>query len=112
MLQPEGNQALGETERNQTLRRCPRDLQHFGDFVLGVTGNEVQPAGTRGLVQTRFLVVGCCHQAPTAPSAKNPSSARTRDRPPPRAGSPGRLATDNGCRQQSPKPSCRPPPPL
>ena len=52
MLEPEGNQAFGETERNQTLGRCARDLQHLGDFVLGVTGNEIEPACPRGFVQT------------------------------------------------------------
>src|SRR5258708_32838617 len=27
-----------------------------------MTGDEVEPAGTRGFVQARFLVIGCCHR--------------------------------------------------
>ena len=51
MFEPEGDQALGETQRDKTLGLGTRDLQHPGDFVLGVTGDEIQPAGTRGFVQ-------------------------------------------------------------
>ena len=52
MLQTEGNQALGKAQRNEALRRGARNLQHLGDFILGVTGNEIEPAGPRGFVQT------------------------------------------------------------
>jgi hypothetical protein len=27
-----------------------------------VTGDEIEPAGPRGVVEARFVVVGCCHQ--------------------------------------------------
>src|SRR6266704_1017930 len=63
MLQSERDEALGQTQRNEALSRCTRDLQHLGDFVLRVTGDEIEPAGPRGLVQTRLLVIGCCHLA-------------------------------------------------
>jgi len=48
-----------EAQRDQALCGGARNLQHLGDLVLGVTGNEVEPAGTRGFVQARFLVFGC-----------------------------------------------------
>src|SRR5258708_12400784 len=63
MFQPESDQPLGETQRDKTLSRGAGNLEHPGDFVLGVPGNEVKPAGTRGFVQTRFLVIGCRHRA-------------------------------------------------
>ena len=52
MLEAKGDQALGKAQRNETLRRGARNLQHPGDFILGVTGNEIEPAGPRGFVQT------------------------------------------------------------
>jgi hypothetical protein len=61
MFQPEGDQAFGETQRDKTLGRGARNLKHLGDFVLRMTSDEIEPAGTRGFVQTRFLVIGCCH---------------------------------------------------
>src|SRR5260370_10443345 len=63
MLQRESDQALGETQGDKTLSRGAGNLEHPGDFVLGVTGDEIKPAGTRGFVQTRFLVIGCGHRA-------------------------------------------------
>src|SRR5258705_11578546 len=62
MLQPEGNQAFEYPKLNRAL--CGREIQleHTGDFLLGVTVDAVEPAGTRGVVQARFIVVGCCHQ--------------------------------------------------
>src|SRR6476620_1512585 len=62
MLEPEGDQAFGEAQCNQALGGSTRNLKHPGDFVLGVTSDEIEPAGTRGVVQARFIVVGCCHQ--------------------------------------------------
>ena len=58
VLQAEGDQALGETERDQALRGGARDLQRLGDFVLRMAGDEVEPAGPRRLVEACVVIVG------------------------------------------------------
>ena len=58
MFEPEGDQPLGETERDQPLRRGARHLQHLGDLVLGMAGDEIEPAGARRVVETGFFIVG------------------------------------------------------
>ena len=58
MLQPEGDQALGETERDETLGRGAGDFQRLGNFILRMAGDEIEPAGPRGLVETCLFVVG------------------------------------------------------
>ena len=62
MFEPEGDQPLGKAQRDQPLGRGARDLQHLGDLVLGVTGDEIEPAGARGFVETRFFAVGRGHR--------------------------------------------------
>ena len=92
MFEPEGDQPLGEAQRDQPLRRGARDLQHLCDLVLGVAGNEIEPAGPRGIVEPRFFVLGghgrrhasfqkslMCAKTRSAPAADNiawPSRAR------------------------------------
>ncbi len=51
MLEPERDQPLGKAQRHQPLRRGARHLQHPGDLVLGMAGDEVQPAGASGIVE-------------------------------------------------------------
>ena len=62
MFEPERDQTLGEAQRDQALRRGARDLEHLGDLVLGVTGDEIEPAGARGFVEARFFVLRRGHQ--------------------------------------------------
>ena len=62
MFEPERDQPLGKAQRDQPLRRSARDLQHFCDLVLGVAGDEIEPAGARGFVETRFFVVRRGHR--------------------------------------------------
>jgi len=58
MFEPEGDETLGKAERDQPLRRGARDLEHLRDLVLGVAGDEIEPAGPRGVVESRFVVLG------------------------------------------------------
>ena len=58
MFETEGDEPLGEAQRDQPLRGGARDLEHLGDLVLGVTGNEIEPAGTRGVVEPGLFVLG------------------------------------------------------
>jgi hypothetical protein len=34
-----------------------RNLQHLGDLVLGMTGDEIEPAGAGGFVEAQFFAV-------------------------------------------------------
>jgi hypothetical protein len=52
MFEPKCDQTLGKAQRDEALSGCARDLKHLGDFVLRMTGDKVEPAGTRGFVQT------------------------------------------------------------
>jgi hypothetical protein len=52
MLKAKGNQPLGKAQRDEALCGRARNLQHPGDLVLRVTGNEIEPPGPRGFVQT------------------------------------------------------------
>ncbi len=68
MFEPEGDQPLGEAERDQPLRRGARHLQHLRDLVLGVAGNEIEPAGARRVVETGFFILGRPSDAPSLPN--------------------------------------------
>ncbi|GCC43897.1 hypothetical protein chiPu_0027908, partial [Chiloscyllium punctatum] len=60
------DQPLRQAERHKALRRSPRHLQHFCNFILGVPGDEVQPAGARRIVEAGLFVVGRNHRAVSA----------------------------------------------
>ncbi len=58
MFEPEGDEPFRETQRHQPLRRRARHLEHLRDLVLGVTGNEIEPAGTRGVIEPGLFILG------------------------------------------------------
>ena len=55
VIEAEGDQPLGERQRDQPLRGRARDVELAGDLVLGIAGDEIEPAGARRVVETRFF---------------------------------------------------------
>ncbi len=55
MVQTEGNQPFREGQRYQPLGGRPRYVQLPRDLVLGVSGDEIEPAGTGSVFEARLL---------------------------------------------------------
>src|SRR5690606_10952156 len=62
VVEPDLYQALADRERDEALRRLARNAHLGGDFLLGIAGHVIEPAGARGIVQAVCVcVLSRCH---------------------------------------------------
>ena len=62
VIEPDFHQPLADRERDQPLRRLPRNRQFPGDLVLGVAGNIIKPAGARRVVEAKGVAFNAAPQ--------------------------------------------------
>ncbi|MNL66914.1 hypothetical protein D3C87_1914500 [compost metagenome] len=61
MVEPDLDQALCHRERDETLRRLPGNAHGGRYFVLGATGDVIEPASPRRIIQPSLGVRPFCH---------------------------------------------------
>jgi hypothetical protein len=55
MIKAEPDQFLGDRKRDKSLRRLPRDIELFGDLVLRIASDVVEPGCPRREIELTFL---------------------------------------------------------